>query len=1323
MASQVITQARKTVSFKSPYIGSTFQQLAQDLLGRDGYLSGGATTDNGVTITVTPFKLVSRGIVGETLANSLLDVPSGSAPWFIIASVPDDDPASGVAVQVTRSLELASSGVVIASKSGDIWRNTHPVDVAGALRKAADVGAEDGFSGSYDNTAGAYTGTDGTTVVDKVFSNKGRAVTPEGVRLLTDSLAGESAKQFSSTPNPASSLGRRTDKIVLRQREPFSTEIAYLLGGTQDGGTSAVIGTGTSGVAPHYYAKRGGSDGDQWWVWVGGAGDNELHIYGGIGGSAFGDTLLLTGGGLLTSPWFAGQRSSDDALVVLYLDGGDLQMVAFHPTTGAKIGTETNLDGLPNTINRVTGVLDPNDLVHAVFEYDDLTVPSQQIYYGRFSAVIATFGAVATAPKYAAGAVNSTFNDTKPQIGICRNGVTHIVFIRGTGSNQYGDLVYTKLDSSDALIDSTTYLPATDVAQPDAQFKEFIDGVASVSFHSFTDISLTVTVHDEVYVSLGAGETTQPVNSILIFSPSFVERLGFPIIRVDETVPLFASASLSITSGDSGEIMVSISFFAVTTTLLVAYHLGPQPGVNGLADMLLGGASGAISGGSATSATNYLAVSPTGELVLTQIGGTGVEYIRLPGGLASTTPLTHPSDTLLEMINVDLHASNTVEEQGVEILPVRKKSSNYPVVVGADGDYLGYGSLAAAVEAVAKSGGGKIVLRSGYHYVGALTLPANVSLIGETGAIIDGDVTLGGLSISPQVFGNVLQDNVEHTSDHHKAGTWALLDTSGWHRVRKALRMDETGSRNARILITDGIDGAAPAVATTVILAATNVSIENVTILGDLTVTLARQCTVKNVALIGATALFTSSSNWQCIFDGIDLTQAASAGSAALATDGEYNTYQGFRFSDTRGIFAITHTEDYPVLVGCRGDNTTPANTTYSFTGARTNSATILGCEGRFAATNLDFLSTDVGKIVRAPEGLGALSFEDDGTRASSGDLLLTGAAAAFDGATPQIIVDSVNERLKKAGDTMSGALTLSALLTIAANVATNGATQDLGAITTDLTRFNVFAKLLNVSGGATFSGRVSLDDFIDTDANPLAASGQALGALARRWELFANAIDAVSLLLSGDATPAAASGQALGSLANRWELFANAIDAASLTLSGDVLSVLTPAAANQDFGTDAKGFRVHATEVVLTTTHELRLPPASCISASTSSAGYLFGSGTAFVIPSTFGPAAFYPIVLPNKGMIITGYDVWVEATAAGTLSSRLYEVEAVEPPSSTLLGVQQDDTTVSSSIKLSETGLSIPVVADAAYMLKIFHSATTQLQVGNAIIYYKSA
>ena len=264
----VTVSSRKTVSFASPYIGDTFQRLTESVVGRDGYLSGGVASDDTVNITIEPFKFITRGIVGETLATSgSIPVPTGAEPWFLIASMSDDDPDTGVQVEVTTDLLTASNSAIVAFKTNGQWQNPLPVSVQGAALQggAAETGSEQGLD--------LLDIINGSNEVSSIQVDGGQVVDPDGIRRFVPG----SSLGATITPLRPNTARDRNDYVVLRQVDQFTPVIREITGGTFDAGdvdVDLVENTATTRIA--YYAKRGGSETEQWFAY----GDGDRSLFG-----------------------------------------------------------------------------------------------------------------------------------------------------------------------------------------------------------------------------------------------------------------------------------------------------------------------------------------------------------------------------------------------------------------------------------------------------------------------------------------------------------------------------------------------------------------------------------------------------------------------------------------------------------------------------------------------------------------------------------------------------------------------------------------------------------------------------------------------------------------------------------------------------------------------------------------------------------------------------------------------------------------------------------------------------------------------------------
>src|SRR5262249_50772874 len=119
---------------------------------------GGGARDDGTSITLQPYTFIQAGIVCTQDAVSTLAAPSGPGPWFVIVSVIDDDPVSGVLLQATNNASQIGSAVVVAYKANGGWYNPISISVAGVQRAdAPEKGRESGFLTTAVTAAGLVT--------------------------------------------------------------------------------------------------------------------------------------------------------------------------------------------------------------------------------------------------------------------------------------------------------------------------------------------------------------------------------------------------------------------------------------------------------------------------------------------------------------------------------------------------------------------------------------------------------------------------------------------------------------------------------------------------------------------------------------------------------------------------------------------------------------------------------------------------------------------------------------------------------------------------------------------------------------------------------------------------------------------------------------------------------------------------------------------------------------------------------------------------------------------------------------------------------------
>ena len=879
--------ATKTVSFKSPYTGATFQRLTELIYGRDGYLSGGGCADELGEITLQPFVFVQRGIICETggvditIPAELLDGTDLIEPAWVIAGTPDDNPASEVAVTVTGSLALATNSVVIAFKAGGAWQNPVPVDLTGPAMRASESGLEDGANGRATVVA---SGAPPIPYVTGLDVERGQVVDPDGVRRRLAAGAASTAEAFNLTPTSPDPLWDRTDHIVRRQVDANLSEIVHLQGSLHGEEGLAVLQT-TSGVCrPHYYGKRGGGYNDQWWAWASGGPPSNLRIIGGPAGDGFAATTLLVGGGTISQVWIVGQRVSDDAIILIYIDNGnELKMVSFDAAAGTVIDAAVTLNSDVGVKTQLRAARANGETFSVVYRRQE--GGNGEIYYGKFSYAVTSFGTAAVAPNYIEGAAEGSIS-LWPDVAHDRYGRAHVCWVNGvTGID--GDLKYQVRDANgDIEIATVTYAPSVHVGTTDDSVLLDPDagagGFVAEAFDAFTNCHITVTPHDEVYIALlGESTASSPVvDQLLLFHPDFQRAIGFPIVSVATTAGLLEASytanlgslnSCDIVAGELGQLHIGlISSHAAPRHHL--FTLNPQPFRNGFFEKrsLPYGANIVTTGSLGTFDDYGIELGMAGDVVLlsrTGAGGAMNACSQRQGGLRPTAPLYsgswnslqveyHPKDLPLLQYEVGADtdrdaapfASNgPLAEDGIfAVQHVRPKKMNYPFLVGDRGDYQGFGSLRRALAEAQRLGGGDVVVRAGYHKIHTtagtdyFTVGGGVSLRGEPNAYLEFPSSVGLVSSGSNrvVIGHAVSGNIVTLAKAELLGAGIgyvprvgdIIDLadggSGFHTIRAILAPVGT---DVRYLLENNENGA-PALGAATYAYAAGVKIENLTI-------------------------------------------------------------------------------------------------------------------------------------------------------------------------------------------------------------------------------------------------------------------------------------------------------------------------------------------------------------------------------------------------------------------------------------------------------------------------------------------------------------
>jgi hypothetical protein len=1040
-----IVPAVKTVSFKTPYTGKTFQQLTDQLLGRDGYLSGGFTSDDGSLITMQAATFVQRGIIAAMSdVASDIAVPTTGEPWFMIGGITDDDPDSGVAIAVTTDLGVAATSVILAYKVDGRWNSPVPVDVASAAIRNSEAGVEAGFG-----TLESYITFVNPDQVETISVFKGTLVDPVGNRRElgfdeANANAGVAAAVGPGRPHPTL---YRTDHAVLRQCEPYSGSIQSLIGKTHGASTNFTNTTLDTVISPAdrpaYWAFESGQLGQQYYAW----GDNtSLKVQGGPAGEGFAAATLLTSG-VIKAVELIGSRRGDGALIVVFVEGLLLKMATFDQSTGALIDAAVTLATTGVQISNPR-IAFHNQVLHIVFQNAETP---QQIYYMNCPVASSGFGTIGITPRYVAGSVTIT-NDTWPSIGVDRSGIVTVAYIQGSSTNEFGDLMVATIDQTGTTVDMDLAEAASDVGidlfPVDATSIDVdVDGgygAVATAMVNVRRTAVVVTPFDEVCVFTLGLSTGSAVDYLLLYRPEFDDAHGFKVLNL---APRGAFSTETLTglaavAGEQGDITVATKadITAGPATRIDLYALNPRPMELGRISLATVVSRTSIASQSAATGFTNLGIGkgPTGDVVVNYAINLTVVTSAGPA-LSGKAFAGHPKDVYLASWVVPPHADQPLpagQDPGFQIYAPRPKRMSYPFLVGNQGSYQGYEALHQAAKEAALVGG-DIVVRGGRHQVDSkLRFMGAVRGEGRAVLIVTNRIELGRdmTGVAVTISGNLLT-SADSSLSTVRAGSAVVCATSGLHMVARNLGFDPA-TNLYRILLDNNTAGVP--VGSPVSIYTAGLELENLTaiinlaspsVVSSLAVRYGYQARVRDLRLEG-TNYFQMDNCLASMVDNIDVTGMANAGTdkSIHLTGGDDVIVRNARMADGKGRLTLDVSCQNIVLSGCHSDGADATQVIYDVIGTRTTPVFFSNCHGRFNGDVTD-LMTNVGRRIRQPEAGGQLEFEDDNTRASAisdkGIKLTSTTDKDFNGSITDIITGAVNQRVRTAGDTMTGNLTL----------------------------------------------------------------------------------------------------------------------------------------------------------------------------------------------------------------------------------------------------------------------------------------------------------
>ncbi|KKM92573.1 hypothetical protein LCGC14_1217130, partial [marine sediment metagenome] len=932
-------------------------------------------------------------------------VPTGAEPWFVLASTADDNPDSGLTLSATNDLGTAISGTVVAYKVNGVWRNPVALSIqANEDKFVADAGRDRGFEVR-------PTLSGGNVATWEVA--QGEVVDPDGIRRLIQGATAPLDAESITPVLPHESLNR-TDFLVLRQRENFTGELAYLMGmavsdknATIDESTITLTASGAN-ERPHYFARRGGTDNEQWWAW---GNSTSLYYQGGptgSGGGGFGPSLFVASG-TVTDVQIVGQREADGAVLIMYIAGGNtLTLVAINKATGAVIDAVVTINTVTNDITHCRGVLDHNEELHVVFQHDEnASGLDEQVYYTRRTTVTgATFGDSSISPRFVDGS-NSGVSDTGPDIDVDRKGIAHIVYITGTGgsSNTWGELRYSTIDQG-ATTFQKTYSNTGDTGKDPGLATSlsslpiaiYSDGGTTIENVRFA--SITVTPHDEVNaIVVGKDSGDAAPEEVFLFNPDFESRLGFALIEVNAAGAEVKEASIA--SDEQGGLYLAGVVDGGATDSPVFYRIDTVFAPNGrVLDSMLSVGKSSAQTWTTFAGEIFLEVGHSGEMVFL-FEDTGVSAKSTAMALNSSgvtgafaaTPNPHPKDVYLASWDVRGEATPVLPESEVNLVNIRPRKLNYPFLVGDNGDFHGYNALFDAVRAGNRSGG-EIVVRSGHHRLNnRFELRTPIRIYGEGLTVLewesaaqDGFLVASGSSVAVGSISGQVLTLTTTVVGRTSPGDLVKMATSGFHRVVRVI--------NDKVVV----DGDPP-VGGTVIIYPAGAVFENLTFMtaGDSTssypinIFRGSKVRVSNCAfranpgtvVVDAVAVLLDRSR-DCLVENCDFSEwsGAATGFGIRMEAGFHNKVDGCLFESTSAKLKVLTTEFEPRISNCSSLAGLGAGLIYEIDTTRTDPVHMVNCVGGVTpAADLDGSVTFVGESIHAAT---TLAFSDANTAGAS---------------------------------------------------------------------------------------------------------------------------------------------------------------------------------------------------------------------------------------------------------------------------------------------------------------------------------------------------
>jgi hypothetical protein len=746
------------------------------MTGRSGLLGGGQISYVDAThVDIEPYSFVQGGIVvvNEDGHDNLI-VPSVAVevrPVFIIVGTPSIDESTGITLAVTTDLsQVTPDSIVLATRYNGVWSNPPRLTSAGISSEsmATDADVSAGVIDGLDLRPVTVAGIDG---VIQVFLGTGKAVDARGKRDLLD----RQEDSFNLTdvtavvnPHPVDTWFPRTDYVALRTPDGFPGPNAgpvRIVGGTvARHGAFTASGTQLAAAATVSRAAIAYQDGvlaaKAFYVWLGGGGGNDLD-YSFIQQDT-GETVINSGTILSTGFAFLGvddvcvvHIAGTNRFVVLYCENTGatrkLMAMSYDPTAAATIDAAVDISGAFSNIQAPRAVMDSTGVMHVVAIGNDGSTADQALYWRVDVTTGATFGtAVSGTPRIASG-IDDGDTDLSPSIAIDRRDNVHIAYQKGAAPS---DCILVTLDRVGTLVAGPINI--SEFAVSSAVGGGGLDtnpyNLIKFGITHATKPRVIVTPQDEVFILYSAGIPAVPATPAFfyLYNKDFNDRFRAPAI--DMFFGAFGGwLDRELLTDELGTLVMvgrnaaSLHFKRLDTfipegkTLLQSTLQSDTP--------LVGAGATSFSG----------LIGPSGSLKISyQLVGSLETKNAALSVTGHVTP--HPTDRFLgawtvSRFGLDAPVGTPISPRHLHVQRARPVRQSSPILVGRDGDFLGYDSLNEAISA-AFGTGHQIRLQPGIHKLFVQDGPSfigPVDIVGAPGSIVDLDiddisraVTLGG---------------------------------------------------------------------------------------------------------------------------------------------------------------------------------------------------------------------------------------------------------------------------------------------------------------------------------------------------------------------------------------------------------------------------------------------------------------------------------------------------------------------------------------------------------------------------------------------------